>query len=319
MRTIVVVVRRVSIALLTLLALSMVVYFAARLLPANPARAALGKTASAEQVARFRVQQGLNHSAIVGYLDWLHHVLFWNWGTSILSQEPVIRLAAPRLVQTGILALIGFGVGTCIAVPLGYVAGRRVDSRVDLGLSFGIIALAAMPEFVVAIVLLVVFAVKLRWLPVTSGGVLYGGVGSHIMAYVLPAASLGLVVVPQMARQVRITVSEVVREPYVASAALRGLKPRIVTWRYVVPTAAGRLVNVLTLTLASLFTGVVVVETVFGYPGIGQLLVTSIGNNDSAVVEFCVLIMGTIFIAMNLLADLLVLALNPRLRRESVT
>lgn len=307
--------RRVAAAIVTLLVLSAVVYFAARLLPANPARAALGKTASAGQVARFRLQQGLDHPAIVGYADWLRNVLSGRWGISLLSQVPVTQIALPRLLRTFLLAVFGFCIGSVIAVPLGYIAGAKADSRLDVALSGIVVGIAALPEFVIAVVLLVIFAVDLRLLPVTSGAILSGG-GSAWLAYVLPAASLGLIVVPQMARQVRITVSEIMSEPYVAAARLRGVSPRRVALRYVVPGAAARMVNVFTLTLASLFTGVVVVETVFGYPGVGQLLITSIGNNDSPVVEFCVMLMGAGYIVLNLLADVLVLALNPRLRRE---
>ena len=311
--------RRSIVAVFTLLVLSAVVYFASRLLPANPARAALGKTASAAQVHRFIVQQGLDHSALAGYLQWLGHVLTGNWGTSLLSQSPVVQLALPRLLQTFLLAVLGFIVGSLLAIPLGYLAGTRADSRLDLAISSGIVGLAALPEFVVAVALLVIFAVELRWLPVTSGAIESTGYGNPLLAYVLPAASLGLVVVPQTARQVRITVSEVVREQYVSSAVLRGIAPRRVAQRYIVPAVAGRVVNVFTLTLAALFTGVVVVETVFGYPGVGQLLVTSIGNNDSPVVEFCVILMGCGYIVLNLAADLFVIALNPRLRRTGVT
>lgn len=317
-RTTLLVGRRALVAVLTLLVLSAVVYFASRLLPANPARAALGKTASAAQVHRFIVQQGLDRSAIAGYLSWLGHLIQGNWGTSLLSQSPVVHLALPRLLQTFLLAVLGFAVGSLIAIPLGYLAGARADSRLDLIISTGVVGLAALPEFVVAVALLVIFAVDLRWLPVTSGAIVSQGYGNPLLAYILPAASLGLVVVPQMARQVRITVSEVTKEQYVSAAVLRGIASKRVAARYVAPVVAGRVVNVFTLTLAALFTGVVVVETVFGYPGVGQLLITSIGNNDSPVVEFCVILMGTGYIVLNLFADLLVIALNPRLRRTGM-
>jgi peptide/nickel transport system permease protein len=152
-------------------------------------------------------------------------------------------------------------------------------------------------------------------LPVTSAAVLYGDLQARVEAYILPATTLALVAIPYMTRQIRVAVREVVAAPYIRSAALRGLTPRALTWHHVVPTASARVVNVFALSLAELMAGVVVVETVYAFPGIGQELVQSINSADVTIVQATALIIGSAYILLNFIADALVIVLNPRLRR----
>lgn len=307
--------RKLVLTGVTLVFVSIVVYTATQIIPADPAKVFLGKTATPEQVARFRAEQGLDRGPIAGYLHWAGRFVQGDLGNSIVTKEPVTEAVLPRMRRTMLLALFAFIIGAPVAFALGVVSGIRPESVVDTGLSFAVLGLAALPEFTIGVVMLAVFAVSLGLFPISSGVVLYGAPAQRFEAYVLPAVTLALVVIPHMARQVRVAVREVVASPPLRAAALRGLSPRRLTWRYVVPMTSGRVVNVMALNLAELLAGVVVVETVFGFPGVGRQLVEAIESNDITIVQAITVIIGASYIIINFLADALVVALNPRLRR----
>jgi len=307
--------RKLGLTVATLVFISMVVYTATQLIPADPAKVFLGKTASPEQVAQFREEQGLDRGPIAGYLHWAGRFVRGDLGNSIVTKQPVADRVLPRLGRTMLLALFAFVIAAPIAFGLGLATGKRPDSALDAGLSFGVLGLAAIPEFTIGVVVLFVFAVSLGLFPISSGVLLFGSPWQQFQAYVLPAVTLALVVIPHMARQVRIAVREVVASPYVRSAALRGLSPRQITWRHVVPMARGRVVNVMALNLAELLAGVVVVETVFGFPGIGRELVEAINSNDVTIVQAVTMVIGATYIIINFAADALVITLNPKVRR----
>jgi peptide/nickel transport system permease protein len=299
----------------TLIAVSIVVYAATLLVPADPARVFLGKTATAAQVQAFRVREGLNRNPVSGYLFWSGNFLRGNWGESIISQTSVKALVLPRIQRTFLLAVLAFLIAAPVSLLLGLASGKRSGSARDVALSIGVLTLGSFPEFIIGVALLLIFAIKLHVLPVVSAAITFGNAQAQIEAYVLPAVTLALTAIPYMTRQIRVAVREVVATPYVRSAALRGLSPRTLTWGHVVPTASGRVVNVVALSLAELMAGVVVVETVFAFPGIGQELVQSINSADVTVVQACALIIGSAYIVLNFVADALVIALNPKLRR----
>lgn len=309
--------RKLALTVVTLVFISIVVYTATQIIPADPAKVFLGKTATPEQVARFKAEQGLDRGPVAGYLHWASRFVRGDLGDSIVTKQPVSDLVLPRLGRTMLLALFAFAIAAPLAFALGLASGKRPDSPLDAGLSFGVLGLAAIPEFTIGVVVLAVFAVSLGLFPISSGIVLFGTPAQRFEAYVLPAVTLALVVIPHMARQVRIAVREVVATPYVRAAALRGLSPRRLTWGHVVPMTAGRVVNVMALNLAELLAGVVVVETVFGFPGVGRQLVEAIGSNDITIVQAITVIIGASYIIINFLADALVIALNPRLRRAA--
>jgi peptide/nickel transport system permease protein len=310
---------KLALTILTLVFVSVVVYTATQVIPADPAKVFLGKTATPQQVARFREEQGLDRGPVSGYLHWAGNFIHGDLGESIVTQEPVSETVLPRLGRTMLLALFAFVIAAPLAFALGLASGKRPDSTLDTGLSFGVLGLAGVPEFAIGVVLLTVFAVSLGWFPVSSGVVLFGSPAERFQAYVLPAVTLALVVLPHMTRQVRIAVREVVAAPYIRAAALRGLTYDRLTWKHVVPMASGRVVNVMALNLAELLAGVVVVETVFGFPGIGRQLVEAINSNDITVVQAVTVIIGACDIVINFLADALVIVLNPRLRRTGAS
>ncbi len=308
--------RRLALLLVTLVAVSMLVYGATSVVPADPAKVFLGKVASPEQVQAFRHREGLDRSVFAGYVFWGSNFIRGNWGESVVSQTAVTSLVIPRLQRTFLLALFAFLIAAPISVLVGLTGGKRAGSNADVTLSIAILAIGALPEFVIGVILLLVFGVELAVLPVTSAALLFGGVSAKVDAYILPALTLALVAIPYMTRQIRAAVREVSATPYVRAAALRGLRPRRLTWSHIFPPAAGRVVNVMSLSLAELMAGVVVVETVFAFPGIGQELVQSINSADVTVVQACALLIGSAYIVLNFIADALVIALNPRVRRR---
>lgn len=307
--------RKLTLTVVTLVFVSIVVYTATQIIPADPAKVFLGKTATPEQVARFRAEQGLDRGVVGGYVHWASRFVRGDLGNSIVTRQPVTDTVFPRLGRTMLLALFAFLLAAPTAFALGIATGKRPDSALDTGLSLSILGLAAIPEFTIGVVMLAVFAVSLGLFPISSGIVLFGTPLERFQAYVLPAVTLALVVIPHMARQIRVAVREVAASPALRAAALRGLSPRRLTWRYLVPMTSGRVVNVMALNLAELLAGVVVVETVFGFPGVGRQLVEAIGSNDITIVQAITVIIGASYIVINFLADALVIALNPRLRR----
>jgi peptide/nickel transport system permease protein len=175
---------------------------------------------------------------------------------------------------------------------------------------------SSLPDFVIGVILLWVFAATLGWFPVSSAVILFGSPEQAAKAYVLPALTLALTVIPHISRQVRGAVREASATPHVRAASLRGLSNRRVVWRHVVPTSLSQVVNVIALNLPELLAGVVVVETVFAFPGIGYQFIQAITQNDVAIVQAIALIIGTVYVASSFAADSLVAALNPRLRRS---
>jgi peptide/nickel transport system permease protein len=310
------VITRLALAIGTVAVISAITFFATNVIPGDTAKAALGRFATPDQVQSYRQQQGLDKPIAERYVYWITHIAQGDWGTSLLSKVKVTDLVVPRLLRS-----LGLALGAMlIAVPLAYIvgvyAGQRTGKPVDIGLSLAALFVNSLPEFVVGLALLVILAVKVPVLPIESSGAAFG-IGLEVpMAYALPILTLATVLTPYMARMVRTNVHDVSLLPFVRSAILRGLSLRRVTWRHIVPNASLPVVNVVALSLAELVGGVVITETVFGFPGVGKLLVDSVTSKDLPTVQVIVLVMGVGYVTMNLVADLLVLALNPRLRTQ---
>jgi len=307
--------RLLSLAAVTLVFLSIVIYVATLVVPADPAKIYLGRTASPEQIATFRQQQGLNHGVVVGYTHWAGEVAVGNWGTSIYGGDAVTSVVLPGLGRSAILVLVAFALAVPLSLLLGIFTGRRSSSFADISASSVLLVIASLPDFVIGVLLLWLLAAELHWFPVSSGIVLFGHGWQVAKAYVLPALTLSLTVVPHISRQIRGAVREARTTAHVRAAELRGLPSRRVVWRHVVPTSLGRVVNVIALNLPEMLAGVVVVETVFAFPGMGYQFIQSITENDVAVVQAIALVIGAVYVFSNFTADALVAALNPKLRR----
>jgi peptide/nickel transport system permease protein len=280
----------------------------------NPARDILGMYALPSQVAAFNRAHGLDAPLLARYWHWLGGIFHGNWGTSYESNGPVWSLIAPALEHSLVLIAVSWVLAVAVAVPLGLFAGVRLRGRKDTVLSVATVTLAALPEFTVALILIIVVAVELRWLPVDSTALDGRGLFSSPSAYVLPAVTIALAIIPYIVRLTRANAREVVSEPFVRSAVLRGIGEPSLTFRYVLPNAAPPVINAVGLQLAGLIGGVVVAESVFGFPGVGALLVQAAGSRDLPLVEALVLLIGFGFVVVNVAADLVVRAVTPKLR-----
>jgi peptide/nickel transport system permease protein len=305
---------RVALALVTLFLISIVTFTITDVVPSDPARVALGKSASEEELASYRQQQGLNEPVLQRYGDWLGGAVHGDWGTSVITRRSVSELIGPKLLRSLIVGTAAMLLAVPLAFLLGVFAGRRGGRPSDHALSGAALVLNSLPEFVVGLAVLVVFAVWLQWLPVESSAASFGTGWDKVKAYILPVLSLALLLTPYMLRMVRVNVRDTIAQPYVRSAVLRGVPRSRVIWRHVVPNASLPVISVVALSLAELIGGVVVIETVFGFPGIGKQLVDSVDGKDIPVVQAIALVMGAGYVFLNLAADALLILLNPRLR-----
>jgi peptide/nickel transport system permease protein len=305
---------RLALAVLTLVVISAITFFATNVIPGDPARIALGKNATPGQLRDYDRQQGLDRPVVTRYVRWVGNAVRGRWGTSVLSQQRVTSLVIPRIWRTVLLGFFAMLIAVPMAFLLGVYSAQRSGRAVDTAISFGSLFVNSLPEFVVAIALLMVFGVELGWFPIESSGVAFGTDADAIKGYILPVLTLATVLAPYMTRMIRANVRDVAGRPFIRSAVLRGLSRRRVVWRHVVPNASLPVINVVALSMAELIGGVVVIETVYGFPGVGQLLVDSVGSRDIPTVQVIALIIGTGVVLLNFLADSVVLLLNPQLR-----
>jgi peptide/nickel transport system permease protein len=305
--------RRSGLALLTLLLVSMLVFATVQLLPGDLGRTILGPYATEAQVAALNERLGADDPTPVRYASWLSRFVRGDWGTSAALRQPVRPLVLDRLRNSLLLVLYALALAVPLAVTFGMLAARRRGRTLDAAVSATAVSLLAMPEFVVGTILSIVFAVELGWFPVSAA--VPDDAVSFFHELTLPAAVLALVLFGSLARVVRAATLGALDADYTRTATLKGLPARSVLARHVLP-------NVLPPTIASigahvgyLVGGIVVVETLFAYPGLGKLLLDSAHAHDLAPLEACVLVTAVVVMVANLAADLAASALNPRLRR----
>jgi peptide/nickel transport system permease protein len=309
------IVRRLALGLLTLWLVSLIVFAAVLALPGDAATAILGKEATPQRVAALRAQLHLGDPVVSQYLQWLGGIVTGHLGISAASQEPVGTLLADRGVNSAFLVLVSAAVAVPLSLAIGVWTAVRRDRPVDHAVSTVTLVLAAIPEFVIGIALILVFATSLLTvLPAVS--LLTPGVPAWNTpsAVVLPAATLVLSVTPYISRIMRGSMVEVLASEYVAMARLKGLPERRVIWRHAVPNAIVPAIQVTALQLAWMAGGVVVVEFVFQYQGIGALLVNAVGNRDMPVVQAVTMLTAAIYVGLNVLADIATILVTPKLR-----
>jgi peptide/nickel transport system permease protein len=309
--------RQIGIGLLTLLLISVVAFGMMSVrTPDQIARKKFGNQITTAQVDAFAHSYGLDKPIYERYGKWLWHFAHGGMGTSFVTDVSVSANVIPRFERTLILSLASLLIALPISILMGVFQARRVGSWTDLSLLTGSVVIAALPEFVVGIGLLFLFAVKLGWLPVDSATALTfaSSFTDQVKAYVLPAATLVLAIVPYVARIARSSLREALGAPYTQAAVLRGLSRRTVIWDHAMRNAGVPLVNAVAINIVYLLSGVIVVEWVFAFPGIGQGLVQATSTSDAFNVEAIALLMGAMFIGVSLAADLLVAYLNPRLK-----
>lgn len=307
--------RRLLVSVLVLLVVSLLVFGATLLLPGDPARAILGQQATPERVAALSEQLGLNAPVGERYLSWLGGILTGDLGFSAATQGPVSDLLAGRLAASGLLLVLTALVSTPVALALGAWAAVRRGSRTDSALSGSSLVLAALPEFVIGVLLVVLLATSVfQVLPSVTLARPGEPVWTRPEQLVLPVVTLALVVIPYVVRMTRATLSEALDTGFVEMARLKGLPERTVLLRHAVPHTVGPVAQVLALQLAWLAGGVVVVEFLFRYPGIGQALIDAVGHRDVQVVQAITMIIAAFYVLVNLAADVAGMLADPRIR-----
>jgi peptide/nickel transport system permease protein len=307
--------RRLLTGLATLAALSALVFAATQALPGDAATQVLGPHASVVQVADMRQRLGLDRPVAVQYLAWISGLARGDFGQSLANGAPVREMLAPRIQATSVLVLVA----ACVAIPFALVMGvwtaTRRDRAVDLAASFATLALAAVPEFVVGIVLVILFATgPLQWLPPVSLIDPSVPLLDQADAIALPSLTLILASTPYVLRMMRASMIEVLDSDYIAMARLNGIPELRIVLRHALRNAIGPAIQVIALTLIYLAGGVVVVESVFNYPGIGTALVDAVRYRDLPVVQFLSLVIASVYVVCNLAADIAVILVTPRLR-----
>lgn len=307
--------RRLLLGLLTLFVISVVIFGATELLPGDLARELLGQSATEETLAALREQLGLNDPAPVRYWNWLTGVLQGDLGVSMATKKPIAELVGARLENTMFLALYAAAMSVPLSLMLGVLAALWRNSIFDRASNSIALTAISFPEFFVAYILILwlsqsgFFPSMVRITPATTfGDMLY-------MCF-LPALTLTLVVTAHMMRMTRAAIINLLASPYIEMARLKGMSPLRVVLRHAVPNALAPIINVVALNLAYLITGVVVVEVVFVYPGLGQLMVDAVTNRDIPVVQAIALIFAAAYVLLNLIADVLSTITNPRLMHQ---
>lgn len=307
------VLQRLALGLLSLFAVSVIIFLAVGMLPGDIAQAMLGQSATPETVAAFRAQLGLDLPPLSRFVQWLLRLLHGDLGASLANQRPIAELIGARLGNTLRLAALAALVSVPLALVLGMLAALYRNSWFDRLLNTSALSAVSFPEFFVAYLLILVFSVKLGWFPSLSNLAPDASFSTILERSVLPVATLSLVVIAQMMRMTRASLINLLASPYIEMARLKGISQSRIIWRHALPNALAPIVNVIALNLAYLVVGVVVVEVVFVYPGLGQLLVDSVSKRDIPVVQACSLIFAATYILLNTGADVLSIATNPRL------
>jgi peptide/nickel transport system permease protein len=309
------VIKRSLIGILTLFLVSILVFAATQTLPGNAASAVLQNTATPQRLAALEKQLGLNRPAVEQYWTWLTGVLHGNFGTSLANGQPVGTLVGGRLVNSLVLVVLAGVIGTLIGVGLGVLAAARRDSVFDRVLSVSALGVTALPEFVVAVVLVIFFAaVVVHWFPAVSVFVPGTAPWSNPKELVLPVATLVIVVVPYVFRMMRASMIDALESDYVQMARLKGVPKWRVLLLHALPNAIAPTIQVIGLTFLYLAGGVVVVEYMFNYPGLGQALVSAVSDRDIPQIQAIVLVLAAFYIFVNIATDVIALAVSPRRR-----
>ncbi len=306
--------RRLLIGALILLVVSALVFIGTEILPGDVAQAILGQGATPELVANIRTRLGLDDPAVVRYLRWLGNLLTGDLGTSLASGADIADLIAERVANTFLLATSTAVVAVPLAVVLGLVAASRPNGWLDRTISSASLTLISVPDFLVAIVLVLIFSVSLGWFPAIANLKPDTSFTKTVMILALPVSALVFTVLAHMVRMTRTAIINVLASPAIEMAVLKGVP----LWRILVvhalPNALGPIINVIALNLAYLISGIVVIETMFNFTGLGRLTVEAVNTRDIPVVQVCAMIFCTVYVLLNLFADVVSILANPRLR-----
>lgn len=304
---------RSGLGLITLAIVSVIIFMATQLLPGNAARSVAGRTATPERLAALERQMGLDRPAWEQYWDWVGGLLRGDFGTSLLNGRPVSELVAPQIINTGVLVVVAGLLGTLIGVGLGLVSALRRDRPIDHALTIGALTVTSLPEFVVAIFLTLFFATNvLQLFPAVS--VLPPGEypWDHPGYLILPILTLVVITVPYILRITRAVTIEALESDYVEMAKLKGVPSKNLLLRHALPNAVPATIQAIGLNFLYLAGGIVVVEAVFNYPGLGLGLYAAVQSRDIPTIQFITLFLAGFYIVVNIVSDLLALIASPR-------
>jgi peptide/nickel transport system permease protein len=300
---------------LVLILVSILVFLATQALPGDPARAILGRSATPASLAALRRQLHLDEPVLTQYWKWVIGLLHGDLGTSLAAQEPVSKLLAPKLVNSAVLVAISAVLSIPLSIAIGAWAAFKREKVFDQASSNLLLALAALPEFVVGLVLVILFATTvLHVLPAISTVPPGSRPWNNWTALVLPTVTLIIAVAPYVARIMRVSMIEVLESDYVEMARLKGLPERTVLLRHALPNALGPVFQVIALNLAYLAGGIILVEVVFNYSGIGGAIAEAVVNHDLPVVQALAMLIAAVYVILNLLADVATILVTPKLR-----
>jgi peptide/nickel transport system permease protein len=308
------VIRRIAIGFATLWVVSVLVFAGTEILPGDVAQILLGQSATPEALAALRAELGLDQPAYVRYFEWLVGMVTGDLGISKAGGATIASLIDFRLANTLFLGGIVAAISVPLAVTLGLLAAMYPGTMLDRALTFGTMSLVAVPEFLIATFLVLIFAVKLRWLPsiaYMSGGETFWEL---MRALAMPILTLTIVVSAQMIRMTRAGILNVMNSPYIEMAILKGVPRKRIILRHALFNAIGPIVNVIALNLAYLVSGVVIVETIFAYPGLAKLMIDGVQTRDFPLVQATAMIFCGVYVFLILTADVAAILSNPRLR-----
>ncbi|MFT5220365.1 MAG: peptide/nickel transport system permease protein [Gammaproteobacteria bacterium] len=306
--------RRLLLGLITVVLVSIIIFAGVEILPGDACTAFLEREAQGKLLENCRRDLGLNRSAVERYADWASGAVVGDLGVSANGQKSIAELVGNRLKNSLLLAFCALSVGVPLAIFLGVVTALWRDKPIDLFFSTVAIFAMTIPEFVSATVLILIFSVWLGWLP----GIVLTSANAPAVEFfpeiILPVIVVAMVMTAHILRMVRTSVIDVLASDYVRMATLKGVPYWQIVFHHVLPNALLPAINVVALTIAWLLGGVVVIEVVFNYPGLGRMMIDSISDRDLPVVQAIALILATVYVSVNLTADLLTMIANPRLR-----
>jgi peptide/nickel transport system permease protein len=305
--------KRLASAALTLLCISLLVFVGTNLLPGDVADALLGQAATPEAAAALRASLHLTDPPWIAYLRWLAGLLHGDLGLSPVAQLPVAAMIGSRLPNSLLLATLTACVSVPIALALGISAAVWRGSIFDRLTSVLSITVVSVPEFLVATVLVIVFAVELHWLPALSNPQ-FSDLGAAASNFALPVITLSLPIIAQLSRMTRAALVGVLDTSYVEMARLKGLRPARIVLRHALPNAIGPIATAAALSLSWLLGGVIIIEVIFNYPGLAKLMVDGVSTRDMPLIQACAMLFCAAYLALVLIADVVSIMSNPRLR-----
>ncbi len=311
-----IIVQRLTMGVFILLGVSILITLGVENLSGDVCSAMLGQAAEAATVAACQVELGLDRPVYIRYVDWLYNILQGDFGTSLANKREVGEQIGKRLGNTLYLAAMTAMFAVPIGILLGVIAALYRNSFIDHLISTSTLTTISSPEFFLAYVLMAIFAVNLNWLPAISNVDSSMGFWARLEVSALPVITLTLVTVAHMMRMTRASIVNLLASPYIEMAKLKGLKPGRIIIKHALPNAWSPIIQVVVLNLAYMIVGVVVIEVVFVYPGLGALIVDAVLNRDLPVIQGTAIVFAAVYVLLFLLADVLSILANPRLRHR---